>query len=303
LGVPSGNVCVPRASGAYDPAGPKCWLETQVPSATRPRLGINPAFDESEFKTAGGDSWYNSLQVQVQKRLSHGIQFQSSYTWSKALDTTIGQFGGESGGTNNIGRDPDNPAYDKGPSDYDNRHAWVFNTLYSLPSPAMEGIAGVLLDGWRVSTILTLRSGVPFSPTLAGNRSRSGVAGQTDDRPNLKPGLKRDDIILGGPDQYFDPAAYETQPLGFLGNSSRNFLPGPALANWDFSIRKDTPMPLLGETGRLEFRAEFFNFLNHPNFRVPSDEGVRITAVNAGEITRTINQVGRNAQLALKLVF
>ncbi|MGH9784138.1 MAG: TonB-dependent receptor domain-containing protein [Terriglobia bacterium] len=295
-GVRSGNDCVRAGSSyVYDPSGPKCWLGNE------PRL--NPAFLESEFKTAGGDSWYNSMQIQIQKRLSRGLQFQSSYTWSKSLDTTIGQYGGESGGTPNIGRDPDNPAYDKGPSDFDNRHVWTFNTLYVLPLPERSGIAGTLLSGWRVGTIVTLRSGVPFSPMIAGNQSRSGVAGAGDDRPDLKPGLKPDDIIRGGPDEYFDGSAYQTQPLGFLGSSSRNFLTGPALANWDFSIRKDTPVPFLGEAGRLEFRAEFFNFLNHPNFRVPSEEGVRINTPTTGEITRTVSQVGRNAQLALKLVF
>ena len=293
-GVPSGNLCVARTSSEYDPGGAKCWLGGESRR--------NPAWQDSEFKTAAGDSWYNSLQVQLQRRLSRGLQFQSSYTWSKSLDTTQGQFGGESGGTSNFGLDPDNPAYDKGPSDFDNRHAWTFNTLYSLPLPQREGAAGILLGGWRVGTILTLRSGVPFSVLVNGNRSRSLVGAGDDDRASLLPGVSPEDTILGDPNQYFDGTLFDlNQPAGFLGLTSRNSFVGPDLVNWDFSIRKDTPVPFLGEDGRLEFRAEFFNFLNHANFRVPAGDTVGL--VNTGQITRTLNQVGRNSQLALKVVF
>ena len=280
-------------------------------TGNEPRL--NPNWDDSEFKTAAGDSWYNALQFGVQKRLSHGLQFQSSYTWSKVLDTTQGQFGGESGGTSNLGLEPNHPEYDKGPADFDNRHAWTFNTLYALPSPELPGVAGTFLRGWHVGTILSLRSGLPFTPLLSGNRSRSQAGGGDPDRPDLVPGRKPDDIILGGPNRYFDPNAFTIQPVGHLGTVSRNFLEGPGLVNWDFSLRKDTPMAFLGERGRLEFRAEFFNFLNRANFAIPIGGSTVFTASGttanptplptAGQITRTIKQVGRNTQFALKLVF
>lgn len=293
LGVPSGNTCVARTSGSYSPSGPKCWLGNED--------RLNPAWDDSEFKTAGGDSWYNSLQVQLNKRLARGLQFQSSYTWSKALDTTQGQFGGESGGTSNMGNDPDNPGYDKGPTDFDNRHAWTFNTLYELPIPQASGAAGYLINGWRVGTILTLRSGVPFSVLATGNTSRSDVGGGDNDRASLRPGVAPADTILGNPSRYYDSALFAPPIPGFLGYTSRNSFGGPALVNWDFSLRKDTPLAVLGEAGRLEFRAEFFNLLNHANFRVPNS--LTVGQANSGQITRTVNQVGRNSQLALKVIF
>jgi hypothetical protein len=177
----------------------------------------------------------------------------------------------------------------------------------------MEGFAGAFLQGWHLGTILTIRSGAPFSVLLSGNRSRSGNGGGDADRPDLISGRKPEDIILGGPNRYYDPSAFEIQPAGFLGLASRNFLAGPGFSNWDFSVRKDTPLAFLGESGRLEFRAEFFNFLNHPNFSVPISGRTVYTASGssanpeprptAGQIQRTVNELGRNIQFALKLVF
>ncbi|MGH9785814.1 MAG: hypothetical protein ACRD88_16705, partial [Terriglobia bacterium] len=270
---------------------------------------INPAWGAMELKTAGSDSWYNSLQFSVQKRLSRGLQFQSSYTWSRILDTTQGQDGGESGGTRIVGLDPHHPSYDKGPADFNLPHFWSFNLLYQLPSTGLSGVGRVVLDGWRVGSILSVRNGLPFSVTLSGNRSRSLVeSGNTPDRADLVTGRKPDDIILGGPNRYFDPLAFTIQPAGTMGNSSRNMLLGPATANLDFSLTKEIPFPLLGEGGRWEFRAEVFNLLNRANFFIPvgvGRSGARIFTADevrpslqavpnptplatAGEITRTI---------------
>jgi len=272
---------------------------------------LNPNWDDVEFKTAGGDSWYNSLQLSVQKRLSRGLQFNSNYTWSRVLDTTQGQHGGEAGGASITGTDPNHSRTDKGPADFDTRHSWTFSTLYRIPAPAAAHF-GKLLDGWRLGTILSLKSGLPFTPVLSGNRSRSKVAGTAPDHPDLISGRKPSDIILGGPDKYFDPAAFAIQPVGFLGTSSRNFLQGPSLVEWDFSLTKDTALSFLGEGRRLEFRAELFNLLNHPSFNIPvggrtvytADETRAVTTplTTVGQIDRTINSA-RQIQFALKLVF
>ena len=214
-----------------------------------------------------------------------------------------------------MGLDPDHLSYDKGPADFNTRHSWTFNTLYPAPSPGLRGV-GRVLDGWRLGTILSLRSGQPFSPVLSGNRSRSRVLGSAaQDRPDLISGRKPSDIILGDPNRYFDPTAFVIQPAGFLGTSSRNFLEGPGLANWDFSLTKDIPFPLLGESGRWEFRAEIFNLLNRANFFNPvrglggaptftADEGraVPTPLATAGQIDRTATS-SRQLQFALKLVF
>lgn len=272
---------------------------------------LNPNWADVEFKTSGADSWYNSLQFNVQKRLSRGLQFQSSYTWGKALDDTQGQHGGEAGGSPSMGSDPNHPNVDKGPADFDTRHSWAFNTIYQIPSPFKSG-AGRILDGWRVSSILTLHSGLPFTVLLSGNRSLSKVGGTAADRADLVPGRKPSDIIKGGPEKYFDPTAFTIQPVGLLGTSSRNFLQGPGLANWDFSLSKDTALPFLGEGRRLEFRAELFNLLNRANFNIPvngrtvytADETRAVTTplATAGQIDRTVS-ASRQIQFALKFVF
>ncbi len=175
----------------------------------------------------------------------------------------------------------------------------------------MDGFAGTFFSGWRLGTILTVRSGTPFSARLGRNRSRSQTGGSDPDRPDLILGRNPGNIILGGPDRYFDPSAFELQPAGFLGTASRNFLTGPGLVNWDFSIRKDTPLAFLGESGRLEFRTEFFNLLNRANFRVPINGRTVIDGrrdndpvlPTAGQIDNTIKGIGRNIQFALKVVF
>lgn len=297
--VKEGNATVPGKVNGRD-----FW------TGTDPRP--NPRWDSIEYHTAAGDSWYNSLQFTVQKRLSRGLQFQSSYTWSKLLDTTQGGDGGDSGGTRDFGLDPSHPSYDKGPADFDTRHSWTFNTLYQLPSTGLHGI-GRVLDGWRLGTILTLKSGLPFSPILSGNRSRSLVeGGGAKDRPDLISGRDASDIVLGGPNRYFDPSAYSIQAVGFLGTSSRNFLPGPGVANWDFSLTKEIPFSLVGEGARWEFRAEIFNLLNRANFSYPiagatvyTADQTRATTTplsTAGTIDRT-NTAARQIQLGLKLVF
>ena len=278
---------------ASTPYGGRCWLGNEV------RANPNPLWVNTEYKTGGSSSWYNSMQLSVQKRLSQGLQFQSSYTWSKTLDSGQGQHGGEAGGSPSIGQDPLNWKYDKGRADFDIESSWTANMLYQLPAPNMRGIAGGLMRGWRLGSIFSLKSGQPFTVNLANNsnRSRDGVANTGADRPNLVPGRDAYNIThgtspgcgldastgrlavpagtpLGTPDMYFDPCAFTVQPAGFLGNAPRNFLSGPGLRNLDFSLTKETHISKLGESGNLEFRLETFNLTNHANRFIPSGTSV-----------------------------
>ncbi|MSO19231.1 MAG: hypothetical protein EXQ56_02020 [Acidobacteria bacterium] len=308
-GIPLNGTCVARPAGqTYVTDGPKCWLIGD------PRL--NPNWAEIELKSAAADSWYNGFQMTVNKRMGNGLQMQSSYTFSKALDTTQGQKGGEAGGAGNTGLDPDNPAYDKGASDSDTRHNWTVNGLYRLPLPEMSGIAGVVTNGWRLGGIFSAKSGLPFTPLLSGNRSRSLVSAGVADRPDIVPGRTPEDIILGGPDKYFDTSAFTVQNVGLLGTSPRNFLQGPGQVNLDLSLAKEFNAPILGESGRLDFRFEMFNIFNHPNFNIPVAGRTVFTATEnaplpgvaaarppaAGSIDRTRSDA-RKIQFGLKLNF
>lgn len=307
-GIPQNGTCVARpASTPYVLDGPKCWLGNNLD----PRLNSN--WLETEFKTAGGDSWYNGFQMSIQKRMSKGLMMQSSYSFSKALDTTQGQKGGEAGGGgSNTGTDPDNPGVDKGAADVDTRHNWTLNALYSLPVPELKGIAGAVVSGWRLGGIFSARSGLPFTPLLSGNRSRSLVGSTNADRPDIAPGRKASDIVLGGPDLYFDPTAFMLQPAGYLGNAPRNFLQGPGQVNLDVSFAKEFKVSLINEGSRLDFRFETFNLFNHANFNIPVTGRTIYTATattasnailaGAGKIDRTRSD-SRKIQFGLKLTF
>jgi hypothetical protein len=304
--VKDGNPTVPQILAD----GRKFW------TGTDPRL--NPNWGAIELHTAGGNSWYNALQFGLNKRLSKGMQFQSSYTWSKVMDETQGQAGADTTVSSVFGVDPSNRRMDRGPADFDLRHNWQFNAIYQLPQPFQGRVLSAVLNGWRASGILSIQTGYPFTPSLRTNRSRSGVnaggsgagAGNID-HPNLVPGRNKENIILGNPNRYFDPTAFTLQDAGFLGTSGRNNLTGPGYTNLDFSLGKNIPVKKLGDSGALEFRAEFFNILNHPNFAI-SDTFRQVFAGSAngeaplptaGIITTTGSARSRQIQLALKLLF
>jgi hypothetical protein len=203
---------------------------------------------------------------------------------------------------------PQNP-YDRDAdwarADFDVRHAFSSNFVWDLPGPADRGWIG----GWQVNGIVTLRSGVPFTPALGTsvNWSRSGNA-LGEDRPNLKPGVNPEDLIRGGPDQYFDPSGFVLGPPGFLGNAGRNNLTGPSYAMTNLSLVKNTNVAALGTGGQVQVRLEVFNVLNHANFAVPDrivfggEREGEAPLPTAGRITRTVT-TARQVQLAVKVIF
>ena len=317
---------------------PPCPLTSPTP------LRTNPYWSSIDLHTAAGNSWYNALQFVLRKQLSNGLQFQSSYTWSKLLDETQGAAGADNQTSSIYSVDPSNRHEDKGRADFDLRHNWQFNATYTFPKPFAGRVPGALLNGWQVSSILVVQSGYPFSPSLRTNWSHSGLeagqpgtASQNFDRPDLASGRTLNSVThgttpaacvvgsgvsavtipagtpLGTPNLWLDPCAFSLPPAGTLGTLGRNVLTGPGLTNLDFSLVKNTPVKKLGESGALEFRVEFFNILNHPNF--PFADTTRqifagastteLPLATAGVITttNTYPPKSRQIQFALKLLF
>ena len=309
-----GNPTVPQVLSS----GQQFW------TGTDPRT--NPNWSGMEFKTAGGDSFYNALQFGLTKQLSRGLEFQSSYTWSKLIDDTQGQASGDNAVGSVFASDPTRLSVDRAVGDFDITQSWRFNAIYQTPVVISNPVLGGVLNGWRLSGILTLLSGAPFTPTLGSNRSRSGVnsGAASIDRPDLVLGRNGANIVsgtsagcpgvspgakLGTPELYFDPCAFSLQAAGFLGTAGRNMLRGPGLENLDFSLVKNFPFKALGERGNLEFRTELFNILNRANFGIPartvfSGTGANPAAIlsNAGTILST-STPSRQIQFALRLSF
>ena len=301
-----------------------CWLEKAADSY-RPKMEA-PTWGSFNLMTQDSNLWYNGLQVGLLKRLSKGLQFQSSYTWSRVIGENQGNIQIEHGGAASpYNTDPWNRETERGLELFDVTQVWKFNAIYRLPAFASSGgAADKLLNGWWMGGILSLQSGQPFSPALQSNRSRSGVGTFTQiDRPDLGAGRTTSDIVkgtsagcvgfpagtpVGTVERYFDPCAFTIPPAGFLGTAGRNILRGPGFANLDFSLVKDTALGFLGESGKLQFRAEIFNILNRPNFGLPDrtvfagTADVQAPFGTAGQITRSLG-ASRQIQLALKVIF
>ena len=262
-------------SNDVNTAAPTAGADGQpfFPSAA-PR--INTAWTTIELKSSDGDSWYRALILEARRRWSGGFMLQSSYTWSKAEDTTQAStfFSDATNGTTSAFPEfiPD---YNKGLSDFHAEHNWVMNFSYDLPfAKSLTGAAGAILGGWRVSGIVNVRSGNPLTVFVQNNRSRSlwqpslgpGIG---RDRPSYAPGFGPDNAVLGDPQQWFNPAAFALQPAGTFGNTGRGDFIGPDLRTVDLSFVKDTAWSRLGSGGRLELRIEAFNIFNRANFGPP----------------------------------
>ena len=275
-------------------------------------LGIDDSRPNCSFASydrldTNSRTWYDGLQVSLQKKLGHGLEFQSAYTFSKNLDTSQGQLFIDS----ELRANPYAPLnYNKGLSVTNATHNWRFNTLYHFPVWKSEGLASKLVNGWWMGNIISVQSGNAFTPVVIGDQSLSGINGVNaySDKPNISGSYNASKVIVGKPSEWFDPSMFALQSPGNLGNAGRGILTGPGLFNWDLSMNKDTKLALLGEAGNLEFRAEFFNVFNHANFGQPVPsinlQPVKIntfTTVGPGVITQARD--GRDIQLALKLNF
>jgi carboxypeptidase family protein/TonB-dependent receptor-like protein len=238
---------------------------------------VNPAWSTIELKSSDGDSWYRALTVELRRRWSGGLAFQSSYTFARAEDTTQAStfFSDATNGTTSA-MPEFIPDYNKGRADFDATHNWVFNVTWEIPrAERLQGWSAAILNGWQLSGLATVRSGQPLTVFLASNRSRSQYApslgpGIGPDRPSYAPGRSGDDAVVGHPDQWFDPSAFVIPPAGTFGNTGRADFRGPDLRTIDMSLVKSVRTARLGDAGRVDLRIEVFNLLNHPNFAPPN---------------------------------
>lgn len=270
--------------------------------------GVRPisGFSSITVQESVSNSNYNGLWLSANRRLARGLTFSASYTFSKSIDNN-------SVGTSNPQiQDFYNIAGERALSDFDARHRFVLSGVYQVPFRANSAFTKRLVEGWTVSPIVNLQSGNPFSPIVALTRTVTpGVAptpGLIYNSGSLE-GFDRPDYVFGqplyvnnpSPSQWVNPAAFIRQDLGF-GDAGRNILTAPGLQDVDVALSKDTRVK---ERVSLQFRAEAFNILNHPNFGQPVNS---LTATTFGQIIQTRTARGdlgssRQLQLGLKLIF
>jgi len=257
-----------------------------------------PIFTNIFAEDSVGHSNYNSLQALLEKRYSHGLQFQASYTFSKSLDNA-------SSFEELVGPTNFNSTY--GPSLFDARHRFVFNVVWQLPIPKKEGFAGKALNGWEVSGIYTYQTGFPV---LISNCNDTELQGTTlgfecPGRPNFTGAFKthnpRTDGFVFDPN-LFDSCDNSTCPgdptavaLGTIGNVPRTLCCNPPINNIDVGLFKDTA---INEKMRVEFRTEIFNLFNHAQFYGTDGNSANTTFGQPQKVRDP-----RLFQFALKLIF
>jgi hypothetical protein len=275
-----------------------------------------------------GSSVYNALQVQFQRRLSHGIQVLASYSWSHSIDTG-------SAGSNALASSflvPSVANANRGPSDFDIRNAFSTGVTWDLPIPHANANAFTkgVFGGWSLESVLQARSAPPVDTSDINFFFLDGGQGaEADVRPDFVPGAS---VYLYG-SQYpggkaFNPAAFTNPPIDPItgnplrqGDVPRNALRGFGATEWDLAVHRILP---IYETLKLDFRAEAFNLLNHPNFGPPNGQfgssefglstqmlgqslngGSTGLSNSGGGAFNPLYQIGgpRSMQLSLKLIF
>ena len=307
----------------------------QDPANTLPTL--NPNFGQIYGLAYQGNSFYDALLAGVTKRMSHGLELQGSFTWGKSIDTGSGSIAGDtfSNGISSL------PWYDlnsnRGLSDFDIRRTVVLSATWQVPGPkSLSGPAGWLTSGWELGAIFKANDGVPFTATW-GTNGDPQLMGSGDPWafPNrlTSPGC-RSLINPGNPNNYIktecftipsaptkafwdancNPTPYldssgnpvtvpNPQCFNLRGNSGRNILIGPGLTNLNFSIFKNSRVQRISENFNVQFRAEFFNVLNHANFSVPISPDNTDIFDSTGQPTGVAGQLTSLATTAREIQF
>jgi outer membrane receptor protein involved in Fe transport len=271
-------------------SSPQCEPTTGVGC---PSDGV-PVFSSIFAQDTIANSNYNSLQASLEKKLTHGVQFQVAYTYSKSIDNASS--------FENILKPICNQC-NRALSLFDARHRIVISYLWELPIPRYHGFKEKVLNGWAVSGITSFQSGFPVRIQSSNDSElMNSFDFELPGKPNLiSPFRTLDPRTNGG--LAFDPNSFalpvqgpNATPLSLLGNSPRTLCCGPGINNFDFSVQK---IVAVGEGKHFEFRAEFFNIFNHTQFLNP--DGNISDGTDFGVVKHTRDP--RNIQFALKFAF
>jgi hypothetical protein len=257
-----------------------------------------------ELATNDGSTDYNALLVSLRHRFNHGVTFGVSYTWSHNIADFVDNLTGGSTPANAY-----NYSLERGNSPFDVTHRFVGYGTWAIPVGkggkvlAGDNLAGRLIGGWQLNTIVTLETGTPFTVT-ATDQSRTGpshanrancigdaFSGATSDPSKF--------VGTGAPGFFINPSAFAVPAVGTFGTCAPRSFHGPGIENMDFSLFKNF---VITERARVEFRSEFFNAFNHANFQNPSSA---FNPASLGSFGRSFSTVTdpREIQFALKLYF
>jgi hypothetical protein len=270
-----------------------------------PVVGVPP--DSLVVMESEGNSWYNGLEVSLTKQFSHGLQLLASYTFSKTLDTDGADINSTASGNALTLGDQDSPGQRWGRASFDRTHRFVLSGTWTLPGPR-EGLWRTVLGRWELAAVVTIQSG---SALTVAATNPNNIFGISEDRAELTGNCTKNQLVTGGSigsklNSYFNTSCFTNPPVigtdgigtGF-GNSGTGIADGPGQANADLAFSKTMPIKWPSEGSNLQFRAELYNALNHPQFANPD---TNFTSPTFGVISSTaVNP--RVIQMALRLAF
>ena len=286
------------------------WAAAQT---RRPLYSIYPNVTQTSVTDSWAISKYHSLQMSARQRLTKGMEFMVSYTFSKSMTDNLGYYGSGGVATQSAysGNAYDRHGYNYGPAFFDVRHNLVVSNTYDLPfgkgrsfGKDWHPVVNAVLGGWNVGNIVQLRGGFPMTINLGTARSLQAPRGS--ERPNtIAPVVTNSstvDCYIPNPNNRFCPtgsvSSFSLPDLGTFGSTGVGTVYAPGFFNWDTTIGKKF---YISEHKYFDFRAEFFNFTNHPSFAAP-DRTWSATSTTFGQITGVVSPP-RNLEFALKFHF
>ena len=277
------------------------------PAGSGARLNLNAGRITAGYWS--GDSYYDALQVQLKKKIPRG-SLEGSYTWGKSIDTSSSSLVGDEY-TNSISSPLFfNPRLNRGLSDFNIAQNLEINYTWELGTPKWaSGVEAWALGGWQLGGVVEASTGVPFTPGLGGDVLGVRSTDPNIDVPNLIGGPGCSSLVnSGNPVNYIKTQCFAVpNPITLRGKLGRNTLVGPGLVSVDFSVFKNNYIKTISDRFNAQFRAEFFNVINHTNFSPPLDnrnifDSSGQPIANAGLVTST-QTPSRQIQFAVKFIW
>jgi hypothetical protein len=270
---------------------------------------LNPNFGRIDVSLWNSNSFYHALQLELRKRLTHGLQLQGSYTFSRSTDEGSGSALGDPFANSISNLFWFDSRTRRGLSDFNVKHNLVINAIWNVPSPkTLYAPAKWALGGWQLGGVFQARTGLPFTPLLSGDPlgTKSSSPFAFPNRltgPGCGTGVNSGNVL-----QYIKVSCFAApNPLTLLGDAGRNSLIGPGLVDLDFSIFKNNYIPKISESFNVQFRAEFFNTLNRANFNPPTDHmdvfDQTGTPVGGAGLIDSTSTTAREIQFAIKVIW